>query len=43
MNEKGQKPFSFQEETWDLYAQNFSGLVVAPTGLENILGIFSSC
>ena len=40
MNEKGQKPFSFQEETWDLYAQNFSGLVVAPTGFGKTFSVF---
>ena len=40
MNEKGQKPFFFQEETWSLYAQNFSGLVVAPTGFGKTFSVF---
>ena len=32
MQEKGHEPFSFQSQTWERYHNNFSGMVVAPTG-----------
>jgi ATP-dependent Lhr-like helicase len=40
MEEKGQKPFDFQLQTWDSYAKNYSGVVVAPTGFGKTFSVF---
>lgn len=40
MNEKDFTPFSYQEKTWNLYDQQHSGLVVAPTGFGKTYSIF---
>ena len=40
MMDKEFEPFSFQEKTWNLYDQNFSGLVVAPTGFGKTYSVF---
>ena len=38
--EKGHKPFSFQDQTWERYHNNFSGMVVAPTGFGKTFSVF---
>ena len=40
MKEKGHEPFSFQYQTWERYHNNFSGMVVAPTGFGKTFSIF---
>ncbi len=40
MADKKFEPFSFQEKTWDLYDQNYSGMVVAPTGFGKTYAVF---
>ena len=40
MAEKGQSPFSFQTQTWERYHNNFSGMVVAPTGFGKTFSVF---
>lgn len=40
MAEKGQKPFDFQSKTWESYAKNYSGVVVAPTGFGKTFSVF---
>lgn len=40
MKEKGHEPFSFQSQTWERYHNNFSGMVVAPTGFGKTFSIF---
>jgi len=40
MEEKGNTPFSFQHQTWERYANNFSGMVVAPTGFGKTFSVF---
>ncbi|MFW5892611.1 MAG: DEAD/DEAH box helicase, partial [Bacteroidota bacterium] len=40
MKENGMTPFSFQKKTWDYYARNYSGLVVAPTGFGKTYSVF---
>lgn len=40
MNEKGHEPFSFQSQTWERYHNNFSGMVVAPTGFGKTFSVF---
>ncbi|WP_299015895.1 ligase-associated DNA damage response DEXH box helicase [uncultured Polaribacter sp.] len=40
MEEKGQTPFSFQAQTWERYHNNFSGMVVAPTGFGKTFSVF---
>ena len=40
MKEKGQKPFSFQVQTWERYHNNFSGMVIAPTGFGKTFSVF---
>ncbi len=40
MQEKGQTPFSFQAQTWERYHNNFSGMVVAPTGFGKTFSVF---
>jgi len=40
MKEKGHEPFSFQSQTWERYHNNFSGMVVAPTGFGKTFSVF---
>lgn len=40
MEEKGHSPFSFQAQTWERYHNNFSGMVVAPTGFGKTFSVF---
>ncbi len=40
MQEKGHTPFSFQAQTWERYHNNFSGMVVAPTGFGKTFSVF---
>ena len=40
MAAKGQEPFLFQEQTWQKYANGYSGLVVAPTGFGKTFSVF---
>lgn len=37
---KGLHPFSFQEETWQLYVEGLSGIVNAPTGFGKTFSVF---
>lgn len=36
----GKKPFDFQKETWQYYAEGYSGLVNAPTGFGKTFSLF---
>jgi len=38
--EKGHEPFSFQNQTWERYHNNYSGVVVAPTGFGKTFSVF---
>ncbi|MEN8885967.1 MAG: ligase-associated DNA damage response DEXH box helicase, partial [Winogradskyella sp.] len=40
MAEKGQAPFPFQMQTWQRYANGYSGMVVAPTGFGKTFSVF---
>ncbi len=40
MQEKGNKPFSFQYRTWEKYSRGYSGMVVAPTGFGKTFSVF---
>ncbi|MHB0753646.1 ligase-associated DNA damage response DEXH box helicase [Polaribacter sp. M15] len=40
MEEKGHSPFSFQAQTWERYHNNYSGMVVAPTGFGKTFSVF---
>jgi len=40
MAEKGQAPFPFQLQTWQRYANGYSGMVVAPTGFGKTFSVF---
>ncbi|NVJ88567.1 MAG: ligase-associated DNA damage response DEXH box helicase [Flavobacteriaceae bacterium] len=40
MESKGQKPFTFQSKTWERYHNNYSGVVVAPTGFGKTFSVF---
>ena len=40
MHKKGQKPFDFQLQTWNLFHNNYSGMVVAPTGFGKTFSVF---
>ncbi len=40
MAEKGQTPFPFQIQTWQRYANGYSGMVVAPTGFGKTFSVF---
>lgn len=40
MAEKGQAPFPFQTQTWQRYANRYSGMVVAPTGFGKTYSVF---
>lgn len=38
--DKGQEPFSFQEEAWQMYIEGLSGIVNAPTGFGKTYSVF---
>ncbi|WP_235898259.1 ligase-associated DNA damage response DEXH box helicase [Winogradskyella ouciana] len=40
MAEKAQAPFPFQTQTWQRYANGYSGMVVAPTGFGKTFSVF---
>ena len=40
MAQKGISPFSFQEETWEKFGKNYSGMVIAPTGFGKTFSVF---
>lgn len=40
MASNGRSPFKFQEQTWAKYANNYSGMVVAPTGFGKTFSVF---
>lgn len=40
MAEKGQAPFTFQMQTWQRYANGYSGIVIAPTGFGKTFSVF---
>ncbi|WP_422108074.1 ligase-associated DNA damage response DEXH box helicase [Winogradskyella sp.] len=40
MGEKGHAPFPFQMQTWQRYANGYSGMVVAPTGFGKTFSVF---
>ncbi|MBV7268239.1 ligase-associated DNA damage response DEXH box helicase [Winogradskyella sp. WHY3] len=40
MAEKAQAPFPFQMQTWQRYANGYSGMVVAPTGFGKTFSVF---
>ena len=40
MDEKDRKPFSFQSETWFKFSNNYSGMVIAPTGFGKTFSVF---
>lgn len=40
MAEKGLEPFKFQEDTWEKFDKNYSGMVVAPTGFGKTFSVF---
>ncbi len=40
MAEKGHAPFTFQLQTWQRYANGYSGMVVAPTGFGKTFSVF---
>ncbi|OZV68730.1 DNA ligase-associated DEXH box helicase [Winogradskyella aurantia] len=40
MAEKGQAPFPFQLQTWQRYANGYSGMVIAPTGFGKTFSVF---
>ncbi|WP_346238112.1 ligase-associated DNA damage response DEXH box helicase [Niabella insulamsoli] len=38
----GNRPFAFQQESWERFHQGYSGLVIAPTGLGKTFSVFFS-
>lgn len=40
LDSKGLKPFPFQEEAWQLYAEGLSGIINAPTGFGKTFSVF---
>lgn len=40
MAEKGNSPFSFQQETWESFGKGYSGMVIAPTGFGKTFSVF---
>ncbi|TCK69151.1 ATP-dependent Lhr-like helicase [Winogradskyella wandonensis] len=40
MAEKGHAPFTFQMQTWQRYADGYSGMVIAPTGFGKTFSVF---
>ena len=40
MDEKNRDPFGFQAETWFKFSNNYSGMVIAPTGFGKTFSVF---
>ena len=40
LGEKGFEPFGFQLETWEKFGNNYSGMVIAPTGFGKTYSVF---
>lgn len=40
LDEKGFAPFGFQQETWEKFGKNYSGMVIAPTGFGKTFSVF---
>ncbi len=40
MDEKDREPFGFQSETWFQFSNNYSGMVIAPTGFGKTFSVF---
>lgn len=40
MGEKGISPFTFQQETWEKFSRDYSGMVIAPTGFGKTYSVF---
>lgn len=40
MDEKDREPFGFQSETWFKFSNNYSGMVIAPTGFGKTFSVF---
>ncbi len=40
MSSNGNKPFSFQQKTWQYFVSGYSGMVVAPTGFGKTFSVF---
>ena len=40
MGEKGMSPFTFQQETWEKFSRDYSGMVIAPTGFGKTYSVF---
>ncbi|MGZ5209442.1 MAG: ligase-associated DNA damage response DEXH box helicase [Kaistella sp.] len=40
LGEKGFEPFGFQQQTWEKFARNYSGMVIAPTGFGKTYSVF---
>lgn len=40
LGEKGFEPFGFQQETWEKFGKNYSGMVIAPTGFGKTFSVF---
>jgi len=40
MAKNGNEPFSFQYQTWQRYSNNYSGMVIAPTGFGKTFSVF---
>ena len=40
MDEKNREPFGFQSETWFKFSNNYSGMVIAPTGFGKTFSVF---
>ena len=40
LGEKGFEPFGFQQETWEKFGKNCSGMVIAPTGFGKTYSVF---
>lgn len=40
MQQKGNRPFRFQEKTWKKYRDGYNGMVVAPTGFGKTFSVF---
>jgi len=40
MDTKGNRPFGFQQKTWQKYGKGYSGMVVAPTGFGKTFSVF---
>ncbi|MGZ5273259.1 MAG: DEAD/DEAH box helicase, partial [Kaistella sp.] len=40
LGEKGFEPFGFQQQTWEKFGRNYSGMVIAPTGFGKTYSVF---